>query len=175
MTEAAVGSLSDLTPRMYRVALRIVGNADGAEDVVQEACVRALRSIDRFEGRAALATWLHRITVNCARTHLGRRRRGYDRRADLDGELAGMLQALEDSPDQHAQRQELLGLAQAAVQMLADDCRCAFVLTQLDGYFYDETAAILGVARGTVASRVYQARKILLDELASQGNGGGRP
>ncbi len=55
---------------MYRVAVRIVGSADAAQEVAQEACVKALRAARQFDGRAALATWLHRITVNCAHDHL---------------------------------------------------------------------------------------------------------
>ena len=57
-------------PRIYRVALRMMGRADDAREVVQEACLKALRAAGGFDGRAALATWLHRITVNCARDHL---------------------------------------------------------------------------------------------------------
>ena len=53
-------------PRMYRVAFRLLADADKAHDAVQEACVKALAGMGRFNGRSALATWLHRITVNCA-------------------------------------------------------------------------------------------------------------
>lgn len=171
MTQPDAGDLGLHVPRMYRVALRILGDADRAEDVVQEACVRALRGMSRFDGRAALATWLHRITVNCALMHLRHRRRAGSRQVDLDDELAGLAAVLDAAPSSAAERHELYRIAAAMVEDLPDDCRRAFVLTQLDGYSYDEAAAIEGEPRGTVASRVYRAKKILLDQLAAQTGG----
>jgi RNA polymerase sigma-70 factor, ECF subfamily len=157
--------LAGQVARMYRVALRIVGCADAAQDVAQEACVKALRGADSFDGRAVLATWLHRITVNCARDHL-RKIRHVDRgRTDWDHDLLGMVAMLEAGPAQRAEQSETYRLALGLVAKLPDDCRSAFVLTQLDGYTYDEAAAIEGLSRGTVASRVYRARQILVEQM----------
>ena len=154
--------LSDHIPRMYRVALRMIGNPDKANEVVQDACVKALRGLVSFDGRSMPATWLHRITVNCATDHLRKhvRERGRQIQADLTETLmAG------PSPAAQAERCELYELAARLVTGLSDDCREAFVLTQLDGYSYDEAAVITRQPRGTVASRVCRAKRILLDQL----------
>jgi RNA polymerase sigma-70 factor (ECF subfamily) len=150
---------------MYRVALRIVGSTEAAQEVAQDACVRALRGAEQFDGRAALATWLHRITVNCARDHL-RKSRQIDRgRTDWDSGTMGMLTVLEAGPAKQAEQNETYRLAMGLVAALPEDCRSAFVLTQLDGYTYDEAAAIENLSRGTVASRVYRARQILMEQM----------
>lgn len=151
--------------RMYRVALRIVGSTEAAREVAQDACVKALRGAERFNGRSTLATWLHRITVNCARDHL-RKNRQMDRgRTEWEEETAGIVSILEATPAERVERDELYRVALGLVGALPDDCRAAFILTQLDGYTYDEVAAIEGLPRGTIASRVHRARKILMEQM----------
>lgn len=165
MSEPSPRALTDHMPRMYRVALRLLGCADEAREVVQEACVKALRAASGFDGRAALATWLHRITINCAHDHLRRKQLRSRDQVALDGDLTGMLASLEASPADRVERDEMYRIASTLVAALPDDCRAAFVLTQLDGYSYDEAAAIAGQPRGTIASRVYRARKILVAQM----------
>ncbi len=165
MTEPLVQELPNHVARMYRVALRIVGSADAAQEVAQEACLKALRAAETFDGRAGRATWLHRITVNCAHDYLRKSRRAERGRAAWDGEMVGMLAMLESGPAEQAERNESYRLALSLVTKLPDDCRSAFVLTQLDGYTYDEAAAIENLSRGTVASRVYRARQILVEQM----------
>jgi RNA polymerase sigma-70 factor (ECF subfamily) len=109
--------------RMYRVALRIVGSTDVAQEVAQNACVKALRGADSFDGRSAPATWLHRITVNCAHDHL-RKSRQMDRgRTDWDGDTMGMLTMLEAGPAKRAEQNEMYRLAMSLIAALPDDCR----------------------------------------------------
>jgi RNA polymerase sigma-70 factor (ECF subfamily) len=86
------------------------------------------------------------------------------------GELAGMVAAVRSSPALNAERRELYEIAYDAVESLPDDCRIAFILTQLDGYSYDEAAAIEAQPRGTMASRVYRAKKILLEQMNARIN-----
>lgn len=160
---ASANEIACHVPRMYRVALRVVAQADLAQDVVQEACVRALQKIDTFQGRSSLATWLHRITVNCASDALrsdARRREGHRK---LRSWHAGMV--AENGPADAAELGELFDLAWRALQDLPPECRSAFALTQLDGYSYDEAAEIEGEPRGTIASRVYRAKKLLLEQI----------
>jgi RNA polymerase sigma-70 factor, ECF subfamily len=152
-------------PRMYRVALRIVGNTDSAQEVAQDACVKALRGAERYDGRAALATWLHRITVNCAHDHLRKSRQMERGRIGLDGDTLGMLTMLDAGPAKRAEQNETYRHALSLIAALPDDCRAAFMLTQMDGYTYDEAAAIENLSRGTVASRVYRARQILMEQM----------
>jgi RNA polymerase sigma-70 factor (ECF subfamily) len=164
MKETLARELAGHVSRMHRVALRIVGSSDAAQEIVQEACLRALRGVEKFDGRAALATWLHRITVNCAYDHLrkGRRQRG---RTDWNSGAAGMFAMLDAGPAEHAEKNDLYRLALRLVAALPEDCRSAFMLTQLDGYTYDEAAAIENLSRGTVASRVYRARQLLIEQM----------
>ena len=171
MGETITRELAGHVPRMYRVALRIVGNPEAAQEVAQDACVRALQGARGFDGRAAVVTWLHRITVNCAHNHLRKNRRAADCRADWDNETMGTLAMLDAGPLQRAEQNELYRLALGLVAKLPEDCRSAFMLTQLDGYTYDEAATIENVARGTVASRVYRARQILMEQMNAQPDG----
>jgi RNA polymerase sigma-70 factor (ECF subfamily) len=167
MSEAFAQELAGHASRMYRVALRIVGCADAAQDVAQDACVKAIRGVGQFDSQSGLATWLHRITVNCAYDHLRKSRRIDRGRTDWNRKAMGVLTMHEAGPAERAEHTETYRLALSLVAKLPDDCRSAFMLTQLDGYTYDEAAAIENLSRGTVASRVYRARQILMEQMNS--------
>ncbi len=163
MNESLSDEIARHAGRMYRVALRMVGEREAAEEVVQEACVKALAGASSFDRRASLATWLHRITVNCATDTL----RGRAREAMDPVELALRAWRPQPTPDQAAEQAELVRLALASLAALPEECCTAFVLTQLDGYSYDEAAAIERQPRGTIASRVFRAKKVLLERLSA--------
>ncbi len=171
MSDHFVGQLETHLPRMYRVALRIVGDTDRARDVAQDACVKALRGSSGFGGRSGLATWLHRITVNCAMDQLRRQKRSTQTETVENLELAGVRTVVSTTPAVLAERRELFAHAVAMIERLPDDCRGAFVLTQLDGYSYDDAAVIEGQPRGTVASRVHRAKRILMEQLTDLSDG----
>ena len=158
-------SLTVQIPRLYRVALRILGNHHSAEEIVQEVYVKVLEQKEgwRLNGDAQPTTWLHRVTVNCALDRVRRERLAEQSRQMID---AGCVRQPLPTPDQVVERQELFRLAMAQVAALPDDCRMAFVLTQLDGYSYDEAAEIEGKPRGTIASRVARAKALLLVALS---------
>lgn len=160
--------LQEHLPRMYRVALRIVGDPHTAEDVVQNACASALRRPGQFEGRSLASTWLHQITVNCAVDQLRRKGRETFMSSDVNGALDGMIRCTASNTDRGIEHRELCRLAAAMLEALPDDCRSAFVLTQVDGYSYDEAAAIEDLPRGTVASRVSRAKRLLMEQLRAQ-------
>ena len=166
MTSASANQIASHVPRMYRVALRVVTEADVAQDVVQEACVKALRKLDSFQGRSSLTTWLHCITVNCANDALRSGARRRQAKSKLLAQTAAPVSG--NGPLDAAEQRELFGLAWRALGGLPAGCRQAFVLTQLDGYSYDEAAEIEGQPRGTMASRVYRAKKLLLEQLGPQ-------
>jgi RNA polymerase sigma-70 factor, ECF subfamily len=163
MGDSPANQVSLHVPRMYRVAYRMLADAEAAHDVVQEACVKALAGMGRFNGQASLATWLHRITVNCARDAMRSQVRK-DRAHD-----ALQSQAIDHtpthSPAEAVESKDLTDLAWRLLDALPQDCRSAFALTQLDGYSYDEAAEIVGEPRGTVASRVFRAKRILLEQM----------
>jgi len=157
-------TLSEHIPRLYRVALRIIGNHHTAEEIVQEVCVKVLEKKEhlQFNGAAQPTTWLHRVTVNCALDRVRRENLELRSRQTID---AGIHQPLA-APDQAAEQREMFRLATAQVATLPDEYRMAFVLTQIDGYSYDEAAQIEGKPRGTIASRVARAKALLLEALS---------
>jgi len=169
MSKGLAEQLGEHVPRMYRVALRIIADAEAAEDAVQEACLKALAGMKDFDGRSSLTTWLHRITVNCAKDAL--RSKCREDRPDCRRELGTLLSGLQVTPAAAAETRELSGLAMALLEKLPEDCRAAFALTQLDGYSYDEAGEIEDQPRGTMASRVWRAKKILLEQMKTHMDG----
>ena len=165
MNPSPAQDISRHVPRLYRVAMRLVADADTAHDVVQEACVKALANMADFNAHCSLATWLHRIIVNCALSN-GRSEQRRQRAYATAGETVRARQGGEESsPAAIAEASESSALAWELVERLPEDCRSAFVLTQLDGYSYDEAAQIEGQPRGTMASRVFRAKKILQEQM----------
>ncbi|VAX35841.1 hypothetical protein MNBD_PLANCTO02-3196 [hydrothermal vent metagenome] len=172
-------------PRMYRVALRIVGNSGEAEDVVQEASIRVIQKWDQVREGIKFVSWLHQVTVNCAIDLIRKRKKtislseplseavlGFKchRRQNNDSQNNCFHDRCEASPDYLVEQQELFQLALGFVEQLPAECRTSFILTQLDGYTYDEVAEIQNVPRGTIASRVYRARKQLLSQMNDKMN-----
>ena len=110
--------LTENLPRMYRVALRILGDSEKAEDAVQNACVKALQNRDRFDGRASWTTWLHRITVNCCIDRMRNDDRARVRSFGPNEELAGMALYLQATPAMAAEWREMHEIASALVEAL---------------------------------------------------------
>jgi RNA polymerase sigma-70 factor (ECF subfamily) len=155
------------TGRLLAVARRLLGNEEDARDVVQDAFLSAFRSIDRFDGQAALGTWLHRIAVNAALTKLRSRRRHPERPIeDLlptfldDGHQA---RPLRDWPDPGAalQREEARAAVRRHIDELPADYRTVLVLRDLEELDTEETARLLGLTPGAVKTRLHRARQAL--------------
>jgi RNA polymerase sigma-70 factor (ECF subfamily) len=141
--------------RMYAIVARMVGRAD-AEDVVQEAFIRAFRSIGRFRGDASLSTWLTRIAINLAIRHSNKqRRRATDSLDALDWE----------EPSEDPPRTAHAMAIRQAVADLSPKLRAAVVLFYFEGLSLDETAEALDINRGTAASRLHEARRRLRERL----------
>ena len=164
MSESFAQELAGHVPRMYRVALRIVGTSDAAQEATQNACLKALRRAETFGGRAALATWLHRITVNCAHDHLRKDRRADRGRVACDQNTLGMLAVLEAGPAEQAERRDLSPGPDAGRQT-ARRLPLGVRAHAVGRIYLHEAAAIESQARGTVASRVYRAWQILLEQM----------
>lgn len=145
--------------RVYAIAFGILRQRDDAWDVAQEAFVKAYKNLDRFEGKSAFYTWLYRITYNLSiDAHRDRQRRLA--RADKLAEQAEDDPAV-SHPGAVNQRKELADVLRSAMDKLSDKHRAIIVLREVEGLSYEEMAEVLGVAKGTVMSRLHHARQNL--------------
>lgn len=169
--EDACAALVDEHQRLvYQLALHLLGDHNEALDLSQEVFLRVFRTIHRFRGQSALRTWIYRIAVNQARNRMRwwrRRRRGLqislDDHVRAHGELPS--EATGTSPERVYRQKEVAGRIWQALEALPFDQKTAIVLREIDGLSYDEIAFSLGVAVGTVKSRLARARESLRCEL----------
>ena len=150
--------------RLYNSLLRVLGSADDAADIVQDAFVQAYAKLDSFRGGSAFYTWLYRIAFSLAMSH---RRRGR-KQASLD-EMKALVGAepIDGQPNVESSLigQERADLVHAALAELSLEHRQIIVLREMDGCSYDEIAEILELPVGTVRSRLFRARLELRDLL----------
>jgi RNA polymerase sigma-70 factor (ECF subfamily) len=150
---------------VVQLAMNLLGDRDEALDLSQDVFIRVFRTIGQFRGQSALRTWIYRIAVNQARNRhrfWRRRRRGDQVSLDAHVEAHGEFQCgAEAGPDRILARKELAARLQHALDALPFDQRTAIVLREVDGLSYDEIAFSLGVAVGTVKSRLTRARQTL--------------
>jgi RNA polymerase sigma-70 factor, ECF subfamily len=154
----------------YRVAYRLLGNAEDALDAVQDGFIKALTHLGRFEGRCSFKTWLLRVVSNAA-LDLGRQRRRRDElsaavteRAVLDG---GVTPDHLD-PGREAEESDLRRALAEALRELPEAQRRTFVLHVDGGLSYREVAEAMGISIGTVMSRLFYARQKLKGMLAAR-------
>ncbi len=154
---------------VFNVVLRTVSDPRVAEDVTQDAFVRAWRALGRFRG-GSVRGWLMRIAINRAYDHLrSARRRPTDSLEALDYEPISAWSsgnAVED-PETFSARTELANHLERMLAMLPEDQRTAILLVDLQGFSYVEAAGIMAVAPGTIKSRVSRARARLRETIAS--------
>lgn len=159
--------------RMFRIARGVLRNDSEAEDVVQDAYIKAYERLDQYQGEGPLSAWLGRITMNEA---LGRLR-GKSASADtmsfddpVEGEEANYMAQLVSSsptPEQNVALREVRGLLESAIDALPDPYRMTFILYGVEEMSVAETAECLQVEPGTVKTRYHRARKILQQQLAN--------
>jgi RNA polymerase sigma-70 factor (ECF subfamily) len=154
---------------VYTLAVHLLGSRDEALDLSQEVFLRVFRTLSRFRGQSALRTWIYRIVVNQARNRQRWwRRRHRSSQVSLDAYLerfGDVLARREVLPDRELAGRETAALIWAALDRLPFDQRTAIVLREIDGLRYEEIAFTLGVALGTVKSRLTRARQALRAEL----------
>lgn len=154
---------------VVQLAMNLLGDRDEALDLSQDVFLRVFRTITRFRGQSSLRTWIYRIAVNQARNrHRFWRRRHRADQVSLDEHLAAhgdFVSEGDATPERVLAQKELATRLQAALDRLPFDQRTAIVLREIDGLSYDEIAFSLGVAVGTVKSRLTRARQALRLEL----------
>ncbi|MEM7409686.1 MAG: sigma-70 family RNA polymerase sigma factor [Myxococcota bacterium] len=160
-------------PRMLSVAQRYLQNEDDARECVQEAFLAAHRSIGRFEGRALLGTWLHRIVVNAALMRLRSRRAKPEElledwlpRYDRYGFREGPVHTNDLTPEELYRRADTAKHVREAIERLPESHRTVLFLRDIDGFSTEETAELLGTSRGSIKMRLHRARSALRTLLA---------
>lgn len=157
--------------RVYRLAYRLTGNRQDAEDLTQDVFVRVFRSLDRYEP-GNFNGWVHRITTNL---FLDRVRRAGKLRMDGFGEGAEeRLEGREQRPEAVVHDAGFDPDIEAALSSLTEDFRVAVVLCDVEGLSYEEIADVLGVKIGTVRSRIHRGRTQLRQALAHRAPTPGR-
>lgn len=157
---------------VYNLALRLVGNPSDAEDLAQDALLRALKALPTFRGESSLSTWVYRITVNTWKNRVrAEKRRGFWKMIPL-ALFSGKEQDEEpafkadDAPlDAGLETAEKGGLVQKALLELDEESRAVVVLRELHGQSYQQIAEALGIPEGTVKSRLSRAREALKSKL----------
>jgi RNA polymerase sigma-70 factor (ECF subfamily) len=144
--------------RLFRVARAVLRDDGEAEDVAQDAWVRAYAHLAGFEGRARFSTWLTRICVNEALARARRARRLEPLDPDDDAQETPMSTA---TPEQQASDGELRRVLEQAIDALSESFRTVFVMRTVEGLSVAETAECLGVAEETVKTRAFRARALL--------------
>lgn len=152
----------------YSVAFRILGDPDSAADATQEAFITAYRKLHQFRGDH-FKPWLMRIVTNACYDELRRQRRrpiaSLENFHEIEPDSNNALHSQQESPEQHVQRSELSAAIQDCLNALPDDQRVVAVLSDIEGYPYQEIATITGWPVGTVKSRLSRARGRLRDCL----------
>jgi len=153
--------------RLYRVARGILRNDAEAEDVMQDAYVRAYQYLYQFEGRAKFSTWLTRIAVHeaLARSQRQARYSEIDSMADHNGDSLPFLASRAPSPEHDASAAELRGLLEKAIAGLPDNYRTVLMLRDVEEMSTSETADCLSISEENVKVRLHRARAILRREL----------
>jgi len=166
--------LASNNQRLFRAAWSILKDRAEAEEAVQAAYVSAFSSMDRFEGRSSLSTWLTRIVVNEA---LGRLRSGRRRRARLEAEGVPVLDTYRERlmagsetapPDAAVAAEQLRRLLEHAIAQMPEIFRTVFVLREVEGLSVEATAEALDIPAATVKTRFLRARKRLQEALAPE-------
>ncbi len=156
-------------PRLYNVALRLVGRPDEAEDVLQETFIAACQKIKQFKGKARLGTWLYRIATNNGLMRLRRRTPAIslDELAESWEEAEPhIVQPWPENPEKAVDMAELRAVMEEAIRTLPESLRVAFVLRDIEGLSTQEAAEVLGISPGALKVRLHRARLLLRERLA---------
>jgi RNA polymerase sigma-70 factor, ECF subfamily len=155
--------------RLYRVTRSILGNDGEAEDVTQEAYVRAYLHLEQFDGRARFSTWLTKIAVHEALA----RRRKRQRLLEIDAapgamEVSMNLESKAPSPEQEVLTQTMKIVLETAVEKLPETYRSVFMLREVEGMSTAETAECLDLSEEAVKVRLHRARALMRKQIYAQ-------
>jgi RNA polymerase sigma-70 factor (ECF subfamily) len=173
--DALEAILAETRPRLYALALRVLGDPADAEDAVQDAMVKVWRNLPRFEGRSSFGTWIHRIAINAALDR--RRRRSTTPSGDVDVDVVETRPSDErppvETPERAYARAEAGAVVHRALGRLSLVHSEAIRMFEIEGDSYAEIATATRCPIGTVMSRLYHARRKLVREVTSSAAGEG--
>lgn len=155
--------------RIIQLVNRYIKDPSEAQDVAQEAFIKAYRALADFRGEAAFYTWLYRIAINTAKNYLlSRLRRSSNYQVDIQEaealENAPQLQGLE-TPERELLNQEIIDAINAVIEELPEEMRTAIILREFEGMSYEEIAEAMDCPVGTVRSRLFRAREAIDNKL----------
>ncbi|HJE91660.1 MAG TPA: RNA polymerase sigma factor SigE [Dietzia timorensis] len=157
--------VADHGDRVYRLAFRLTGNAQDAEDLTQDAFIRVFKSLDRYKP-GTFEGWMHRIVTNLFLDQVRRKARI---RMDALPEDQERLPSGHSGPEQVVVGETFDPVLQRALDNLPPDYRAAVVLCDIEDLTYEQVGRILGIKMGTVRSRIHRGRAALRAELAAGG------
>jgi RNA polymerase sigma-70 factor (ECF subfamily) len=163
--------------KVVKLVMRYMRDPADAEDVAQEAFIKAYRALPQFRGDSAFYTWLYRIAINTAKNAIVSRDRSpveYDLDLQNSEESYDMQGRLADTetPEALVLTEEIRTIVNAAIATLPEDLRTAIVLRELEGMSYEEIAAAMECPVGTVRSRIFRAREAIDRKLVDVFEGG---
>ena len=153
--------------RLISIAFKYVKERQLAEDITQEAFIKAYKSIDSFREESSFYTWVYRITVNTAKNYLVSLKRKKDfLMSDLSEDDSFYPEKLDiESPQDILKANELRDLIFEALSTLGEETRTALSLREFDGLSYEQIAGIVNCPVGTVRSRIFRGREIIEEEI----------
>lgn len=171
-TEAVRQIIKTHNQRLYRLVRAVVRSNTDAEDVLQEAYLRAFASLDSFQGESSLSTWLSRIALNAALMRLRAQKR-LKRIAPMLGRAEAEIIPFPQSsstadPERVVAQRQLLHLIEKVTDALPDAFRLVFVARVIEDLSVEETAALLDLPPATVKTRLHRARKLIRARLEEQ-------
>lgn len=168
----AFGQLVDrYQQKIYNLTYHMTSNREQAEDLTQEAFLRAYKALKRFRGQSSFYTWLYRIAVNLTLNHLKKRKKRLEHSLDdldmgIERDPALLEMSAKASPRQGTYLTELQEKLNRALMGLSEKHRTVVVMHDIEGVPHDEIAATVGCSSGTIRSRLYYARQQLQAELS---------
>ncbi len=156
--------------KLMRLVMRLVRDPAEAEDVTQEAFIKAYRALPGFRGESAFYTWLYRIGVNAAKNWLVANGRRAPMASGVGSEEAesydnGELLRDADTPERILMSRQIAETVNGAMDRLPEDLRTAITLREIDGLSYEEIANAMNCPIGTVRSRIFRAREAIAEQL----------
>ena len=147
---------------MYNTTLRIVGDSDDAEDVMQEAFLKAFMKLDTYRGEVSFGAWLKRIVVNKALDFLRLKKEQFS--LEDSGEVGNLMDDEEDNPEREYQAEAI----KKAIYRLPEGYRIVLSLFLLEGYDHEEISGILNISNATSRTQYHRAKKKLIELLKGQ-------